>query len=503
MHSFTIWDMYERNAKTYKDQTALVSGDLRLSFGEMLTQTLELAAGMAERGIAKGDRIAILAHNHPDFFLIFGAAAALGAITVPVNWRLSDEEISYILTDAGVSVLIADKNHRDRLRDGAAKFPRIQIWEMNEAEAPEPGIPALRDMMIPKALPDVSLCADDPFCLIYTAAVEGKPRGAVLSHGNIIYANLQTAATMNLTKQDAYLNMLPIFHITGLNLAFAVMHMAGKNVVIPKFDEKQCLEQTEAEKITVWGSFPPMLSRLTAEISSGNYNISCLRHVLGIDGPDNIRPFAEKTGSVFWILYGQTETSGLVTFSPALEKPGTAGKPGLLTKVRLVDEKENEVPIGQTGEITVQGPLVFQGFWKQEKSTEHTFRNGWHHTGDIGQMDAEGYLIFKGRKPEKELIKPGGENVYPAEVESVILEHPAVKAVSVIGVPDPKFGEGIKAVCVLEEGASLNLRELGEFVAARIARYKKPQYAEFVQELPRKADGSVDREKVKALYGNN
>jgi len=503
MHSFTIWDLYERNAKSYREQTALVSGDQRISFGELLIQTRQLAAGMAERGIAKGDRIAVLAHNHPDFFLLFGAAAALGAITVPVNWRLSDEEIAYILTDAGVSALVTDKNHRDRLRDGAVKFPQIPIWEMNEADAPAQGIPALRDIMIAKTLSPASLSSDDPFCLIYTAAVEGKPRGAVLSHGNLVYANLQTAATMGITNRDSYLNMLPIFHITGLNLAFAVMHMAGKNVVIPKFDEKQCLEQTQSEKITVWGSFPPMLSRLTAEISTGNYDVSCLRHVLGIDGPDNIRPFTEKTGSVFWILYGQTETSGLVTFSPAMEKPGTAGKPGLLTKVRLVDEKENEVPAGETGEITVQGPLVFQGFWKQEKATDYTFRNGWHHTGDLGQMDEEGYLIFKGRKPEKELIKPGGENVYPAEVENVILEHPAVREVSVIGVPDLKFGEGIKAVCVLEQGASLTLKDLAEFVGARIARYKKPQYAEFVPQLPRKADGSVDREKVKALYGKN
>ncbi len=502
MRSFTICDMYERNAKIYRDQTALVSGDLRMTFGELLIQTRKLAAGMAARGVTKGDRIAILAHNHPDFFLIFGAAAALGAITVPVNWRLSDEEIAYILTDAGASVLIADKNHRDRIREGAAKFPKMEIWEMNETESPAPGTPALRDIMNSALLPPVSLSADDPFCLIYTAAVDGKPRGAVLSHSNLVCANLQTAATMGITNRDAYLNMLPIFHITGLNLAFAVMHMGGKNAVIPKFDEKQCLEQTQAEKITLWGSFPPMLSRLTAKIISGNYDISCLRHVLGIDGPDNIRPFEEKTGSVFWILYGQTETSGLVTFSPALEKPGTAGKPGLLTKVRLVDENEKEVPAGGTGEITVQGPLVFQGFWNQEKATQHTFRNGWHHTGDLGQMDEDGYLIFKGRKPEKELIKPGGENVYPAEVESVILEHPAVKAVSVIGVPDPKFGEGIKAVCVLEPGTSLNLKELGEFVAARIARYKKPQYAQFVQELPRKPDGSVDREKVKELYGH-
>ncbi|GBC59401.1 AMP-dependent synthetase [Desulfonema ishimotonii] len=495
MRSFTVYDMFQRNARLYATVPALVEGEQQISFQELLNRTDGLASGLAKQGIGKGDRIAVLGLNHPHFFTLFGAAAALGAIVVLINWRLAEDEIRYILTDAAPKALFADVAHADRAREMlATALPEARLFGLDDAAGE--CVATLSDPP-----PPTTVIADDPFCIIYTAAVEGRPRGAVLTHGNLVSGNIQTAATMNLTDRDAYLNMLPLFHITGLNLALSVMHVGGKNVVIEKFDETLTLQLTEKEQITLWGSFPPILSRLVAGMDAGDHNLSTLRHVLGIDGPDNIGPFEEKTGATFWILYGQTETAGLVTFSPASERPGSAGKQGLMTQMRLVDAAEQEVPVGEPGEITVRGPLVFQGFWNDEAATRRTFRNGWHHTGDMGQLDADGYLWFKGRKPEKELIKPGGENVYPAEVEAVILEHPDVTAVSVIGVPDPQFGEGIKAVCVLRPGTALGEAELVEFVAARIARYKKPRYVVFAESLPEKADGSVDREQVKALYG--
>ena len=190
-----------------------------------------------------------------------------------------------------------------------------------------------------------------------------------------------------------------------------------------------------------------------------------------------------------------------VTLSPFSEKPGSAGKQCPLTSFRLVNENDEDVPVGEPGEIVVQGPLVFQGFWKTGEINGKTFRGGWHHTGDMGQLDEDGYLWFKGRKPEKELIKPGGENVYPAEVESVILEHPGIDDVCVIGIPDPKFGEGIKAICVPAPGSSVKEDDIPGFVASRIASYKKPRYVQFTDELPKAKDGSTDRNKVKELYG--
>jgi long-chain acyl-CoA synthetase len=193
---------------------------------------------------------------------------------------------------------------------------------------------------------------------------------------------------------------------------------------------------------------------------------------------------------------------GFTCLGLSSERPGSAGKPGLLVDLEIVDEFDREVETGKSGEILIRGPLVFRGYWGQEELTEFTFREGWHHTGDIGRFDEEGFLWFVGRKAEKELIKPGGENVYPIEVEKIVLQHPSIQEVSVFGVPDPKFGEGIKAVCVLKPNVRLTEKELIDFVAGKIARYKKPGYVEFVDSLPKREDGSIDREKAKALFGS-
>ncbi len=198
--------------------------------------------------------------------------------------------------------------------------------------------------------------------------------------------------------------------------------------------------------------------------------------------------------------YGQTEAMA-VAGGKLSERPGSAGRPSLLTSVILFDDYDREVPPGSAGEICVRSPAVFLGYWGKDEETAYTFRNGWHHTGDIGRFDADGYLWYVKRKAVKELIKPGGENVYPAEVEKVLLAHPDVAEAAVIGVPDPEWGEAVKAVCVVKEGHAIDPLELSEFVAARIARYKKPKHVVFVKELPKKADGEVDRERVKQEHG--
>ncbi len=185
------------------------------------------------------------------------------------------------------------------------------------------------------------------------------------------------------------------------------------------------------------------------------------------------------------------------------DRPGSAGKTISLADVRLVDDHDQPVKIGEIGEITVKGPMVFKGYWGLPEDNAHTFRDGWHHTGDLGRFDSDGFLFYAGRKAEKELIKPGGENVYPAEVEKVILLHPAVAKTVVIGVPDPKWKEGIKAICILKKGQALESKELIGFVGERIASYKKPQYVEFTEEFPLTKDGIPDRAKIKELYGGN
>lgn len=499
LQDFTIYDIFCRNARLYSTDTAVVCGEKKTSFADLKKEADTLAARFAGMGIAKGDRIALLAYNCCRFFSVFGAAAAMGAVVVPINWRLAAEEIGHILQDSAPELVIVDDNFLELVLELEIPGGKpVLLLRPSEKNASVNSLDDLSEHDFQSA--DVR--SEDPFCIIYTAAVEGLPRGAVLSHGNIVSSNLQTMTTMTLGKSDVYLNMLPLFHITGLNLSMTVMHSGGRNIVMERFDAARVLQLTQEEKVTILGSFPPILNSLLSEAEGGDYDLTSLGHIMGIDQPDTIAAFEKKSGAVFWVLYGQTETSGLVSFSPRLEKPGSAGRIGIMTSIMLVDDAGNEVPMGEKGEIVVRGPLVFNGFWNQEEINRHTFRDGWHHTGDLGTLDEDGYLYFAGRKPEKELIKPGGENVYPAEVEKVILENPAVERVSVIGVPDPTFGEGIKAVCILKKGQVLEKVELVEFVASRIARYKKPRYVEFVAELPIAPDGGIDREKVKALYGS-
>jgi acyl-CoA synthetase (AMP-forming)/AMP-acid ligase II len=498
MRDITLYDLFRRNALLYGNRPALRHGDEQITYRDLAARTALLARRLAENGVRKGDRLAVLADNSDAYFQVMGAAACLGAILVPLNWRLSTDELHHIVTDAEPVWLFFDEAHVSAVEDlaGRAGFPGHQT-RLEDLAAFSGDDTATETAMTP----DGGVAGDDPYCLIYTAAVEGRSRGAILSHHNFIFSNIQTMATLGLTDQDVYLNMLPLFHITGLNLAFSVLHAGGLNVIMARFDPQGALDWTEKARVSVMGSFPPMLSKLMEALDAHPRDMGSLRHVLGLDSPDAMAAFEARTGCRFWTLYGQTETSGFVTLAPALEIPGSAGRQGLLSLYRLVDDQDREVPSGETGEIVVQGPLVFHGFWRQAAYNEKIFRNGWHHTGDLGRVDADGVLWFKGRKPEKELIKPGGENVYPAEVETAILAHEAVAEVAVIGVPDAQFGEGVKAVCVLEAGRSLSPEELAEFVAGRIARYKKPRYVDFVEALPKQADGAIDRSKVKALYG--
>ena len=486
MHDFTLYDLFLRNSRNFQDNTAITSNEATLSFGDLHHCCDALAARL---GDIQGARVGLLAMNHPGFYILFGALARAGAIIVPINWRLSDEEVGYILQDCEPTLLYADSHYLERAKTLAAPLG-LTVASLDSTLVFE-------HFTAPPPRPEVG--SNDPVCIFYTAAVEGVPRGAVLSHANLLAANLQVITSMGLSRMEVNLAMLPLFHITGLNLALAVLQQGGKNVVMEKFDEADVLAKTAQEGVTIWGSFPPILSRMTEAIGENN-RVPTLKYVVGLDGPDNIRAFEQKTDAKFWILYGQAETSGFVTFSQASDRLGSAGQQGPLSIFTLVNDEEKEVAAGVTGEIVVRGPLVFQGYWRQEKHTAWTFRNGWHHTGDLGQLDVDGFLHYKGRKPEKELIKPGGENVYPAEVEAVILKHPEIVATSVIGIPDPKFGEGVKAVCVLAAGSTLTEQELIAFVGERIARYKKPGYVQFVEELPM-GDGKIDRMRVKELYG--
>ena len=442
----------------------------------------------------------MLGKNSLEYFLLYGAAAALGAIMLPINWRLSAEEVGFNLNDCEPKMVFADQEYQALIQGLKKDLKSVEkYYNLNKSGGDFLAFDGLMDSPADLQLEDVS--SDDGFVIIHTAAVAGRPRGALLSHGNVLCADMHFDYLFNVTPDDVHLNLLPLFHVAGLFTATTSFQAGALNVNMSKFDPTRAVELIADEKVTMLFTFSPILSSILEQHEKTGKAIDSLKIAAGLDSPETIEKYKELTGGKFYCLYGQTETSCVATFGDYDDRPGSAGKMLPLTLVRLVDDYDNPVPVGQVGEITVKGPMVFLGYWNLEKDNEYTFREGWHHTGDLGRFDEDGFLWYAGRKAEKELIKPGGENVYPAEVEKIILEHPAVEKTVVFGVPDPKWHEGIKAVCLLKAGQSLEAQELIEFVGERIARYKKPQHVEFIEDFPLADDGSPDREKIKEAYG--
>ncbi len=500
LHDFTFYDLVNRNAAIYGDGRAWTDdGETRVfSFSEIKEAVDRLACGLQKTGIEKGDRIGVLGKNSFSYFLLYGAAAALGAIVLPINWRLSADEVAYNLNDCSPKMVFSDPEFEEVLKGLKDRLTSVEDYFNLGSGAFKP-FDTLLDQG--SEFKPVDVETDDGFVIIHTAAVAGKPRGALLSHGNVLCANMQFNCLLNLTPEDVHYNVLPLFHVGGLFMATAAFHAGSFNLNVSKFDAVRAAELVQEEKISIMLEFPPILGSILEQHEKTGVNISSLKAVTGLEVPETIEKYQEMTGGTFYAMYGQTETSCLATYGAYNDRPGSAGKTLPMAEVSLVDDYDVPVPEGQVGEIVVKGPMVFKGYWNLPEDNEYAFRGGWHHTGDQGRFDEDGFLWYAGRKAEKELIKPGGENVYPAEVEKTVLAHPAIASTVVIGVPDPRWKEGIKAVCVLEKGQTLEAQALIDFVGERIARYKKPQYVEFVSEFPLLEDGGVDREKIKELYG--
>jgi len=493
LYNLSFFDIYERNALLNKTHCAIHWNKKNISYSELFEQTAKLAKGLLGLNLKPGARIAILSYNHPFFFHIFGAASALNLCLVLINRRLSPDEISHIIEDTTPSVVFSDTEMAGQAQTLASTHSCL-----DHCFTIDGNVSTLYQS--PPLTKAVKGSIDDPFVIIHTAAVQGKPRGAVLSQENIILSNLQLINTFGLNPSKTCLNILPLFHIMGVNLGLGTLMAGGKNVILEKFNPQHTIDLIQEQKVNLLGSFPPILANLLEIIEKGNFDLSSLEIAAGLEMPDTVKKWEAATASTFWTMYGQTETSGLISFSEYFRRPGSAGVVSLLACVQIVDDFDNRLPVETTGEILVKGPLVFQGYWNAPDLNSHTFREGWHHTGDLGMIDSDGFLFFKGRKAEKELIKPGGENVFPAEVEKAILQHTAVKSVCVFGIPDPKFGEGIKALCTLHPGKKLTKEELIAFTGSLIAGYKKPRYVEFIDQLPRMEDGSIDRTKIKTDF---
>jgi acyl-CoA synthetase (AMP-forming)/AMP-acid ligase II len=496
---FTVYDMLVRGAVAWGDAPAVVQGERILSFRQLRDRVDALAAGLATLGIERGERVCVLAQNDAAYLELYGACARQGIVAYPINWRLTAPEVERVLERAAPAMFVADASTLGVVAGWPATKPTIRHWyQLGDTAAP--GFTPLARLYRDGAPPPPDVSSDDVFAVISTAAVDVVPRGAALTHANVLTANLTAMAAFGYAPADRYLLALPLFHITALGTALAHLHAGAACVVVARFDAEEAVRLIDRFRVTHLSDFPPVLGNVLDAADKLGSRLPSLRDVAGLDAPATIQRLHESTGAKFWTGFGQSETSGFVTLQRVLDRPGAAGRPVPAAIVGLVDDYDREVPVGTPGEIVVRGPLVFQGYYAQADVTAHTFRNGWHHTGDVGRFDADGYLYYVKRKPEKELIKPGGENVYPAEVETVIMQMDGVTGVCVYGVPDSRWGEAVKAV-VEVPGGRYTAAQVSDFVGSRIARFKRPHVVVFTEALPRGADGAVDREAVKQAFG--
>jgi acyl-CoA synthetase (AMP-forming)/AMP-acid ligase II len=500
VHAFTVYDMITRGAAVYGDAPALLYGERQESFREFQRQVDALAGGLARLGITRGDRICILAQNDVAYLHLYGACARQGIVAYPINWRLTADEVERVVDRAAPKMMVIDASTLKVVADWPAQKKSVAHW-YQFGDAAGAGFQPFATLYggAPPAVADVG--PDDPFAVISTAAVDVVPRGAVLTHANVLTANLTVMTSLGFTATDRYLLALPLFHITAVGNALMHMHAGGASVVVSRFDGDEAVRLIDRHRITHLSDFPPVLATVLDAAEKSGSRLASLTHVSGLDAPPTIQRLHEKTGAKFWTGFGQSETTGFVSIQRVIDKPGAAGKPVHVCQVRLVDDYDRDVPVGTPGEIVVRGPLVFQGYFAQPDVTAYTFRNGWHHTGDVGKFDADGYLYYVKRKPEKELIKPGGENVYPAEVETVIVQMDGVSGVCVFGIPDVKWGEAIKAIVEVKGASRYSADQVSDFVGSKIARFKRPHFVVFTDALPRGADGAVDRDAVKAKWG--
>jgi len=452
-----------------------------------------VAAGLAARGAARGERVAFLGHNQPMFLFAMFACARLGAIFTPLNFRLTGPELAFMLEDSGACLLIVDEAHR------AVIAPHVERLAVLAAEQPD----SWTDGAPPPAAP-VAAREDDVAVIMYTSGTTGRPKGAMLTHGNFWWNNVSGMHAMDVLENDVTLVAAPLFHIGGLNVTTLTALQKGAQILLHRtFDPARALADIAAHRVTTMFGVPAMFLFMAHQPGFAECDLSSLR-LLVVGGAPCPLPLLKTylaRGVSMQQGYGLTETAPMVSFlapEHALRKVGSSGRTPIFVEVKIVGLDGQPAP---QGEILVRGPNVFKGYWGQPEATAKAIdAEGWFHTGDAGFVDDEGFLTISDRI--KDMIITGGENVYPAEIESELMRHPAIAEVGVIGEPDAQWGERVVAVIALKPGATLALEELRAFAAERLAPYKLPKRLEFVSVLPRNATGKILKQRLRETLTN-
>jgi fatty-acyl-CoA synthase len=488
VNELTLGRWLADRARTTPQRVAIRFLGQDLTYAELDSRATRLAAGLAARGLRRGDRLATLTTTSPDHVATFFACARLGVALQPISWRLASAEVAYQLEDAEPSLLLASDDYAELARKAGTKVEIARI-----------GDPTLEaDGEVEDVARD-----DDPLLLVYTSGTTGKPKGALLSHANCFWTNLSFDRTTSLRDGDVVLQVLPQFHVGGWNVQPLLAWWKGATVVLePAFDAARALDLIAEHGVTTMMGVPATYLFLAHEPGFAVADLSSLRLAVvgGAPMPEALLETWIARGIEIVQGYGLTEAAPNVLCLPpeeATRKLGFAGKPYPHVDVALRDADTGALVEGTgTGELVVRGPNVFAGYWRNAEATEAAFADGWLLTGDVAERDAEGFYRIAGRI--KDMVISGGENVYPAEIEDVLHAHPAVLEAAVVGVPDERWGEACAAFVVLREGSNVGTEELQRLCRDQLARFKVPKTFAFVDALPRSSMGKVLKDELRA-----
>jgi fatty-acyl-CoA synthase len=496
-------DLIERNAAFTPDKAATLFESETLSYAALSTRIEQTARALkAEYGVGRGDRVAILSLNRPDYLVLLYACARLGAMLVPLNWRLAVAEQLFILSDASAKVLVLEAAFEEILPALAKCLPDTEIVGLDFA--PPQGLPF--DALLARARGDGRNPHTDlacPLLIVYTSGTTGRPKGAVLRQEALLWNAVMSQHMHGLTSDDHVLTVLPFFHVGGLNIQTTpALHHGATVTIHPRFTPDTTLAAIARDRPTLTTLVPATIQAVTDHPGWGTTDLSSLKAISTgstIVPPHLIERFVARGVPVLQV-YGSTETCPVAVYTRLggdLSRVGSTGLAGLCCEATVINDAGDQLPPDTPGEIAVRGPNVFYEYWGNEQATREALRDGWYRTGDIGLRDADGYFWVHDRK--KNLIISGGENIYPAEVERVLLEHPDVVECGVIGRPDPRWDEVPVAYVIRRAGCMIEAENLKAHVLTQLARFKVPRDIVFVDDLPRTALGKVQHFMLRRL----
>ena len=474
-----------------------VERDRRFSYAEMNARVNRVAHTLLDRGVRPGDRVAFLMMNSAEYLEGYFACAKIGAVMVPLNWRLVPDELDFILRDSGSTSLFFDTEFDAAVADLHGRDLDIRSWIRvgDNSSRPEwaldfSGLTASASEEEPATGAD----GDDLLFIMYTSGTTGLPKGVVHSHNTTAWGSLTMNMTADIRYRDRYLQMLPLFHVGALTPATAIFHRGGTLVLMRAFDPSAAFDAIEGERCTVGLAVPAMLQFMWVSPKRESCDLSRLRWMLcgAAPVPVSVIENYNQIGIAIHQVYGLTETCGpacLISSEESLAKAGSTGPAFFHTDVRVVDDAGQDVAPGESGEVIIRGPHVMLEYWNRPDATAEAIRDGWLYSGDLATVDKEGFVYIQDRK--KDMIISGGENIYPAEIENVLSGYNKIKECAVIGQPSERWGESPVAIVVLVDGQQADPQEIIDFCHGKLGRFKIPRTVDFIDEIPRNPSGKI------------